>query len=100
MGRFVLSCDEPHVCFIFTLFIWERACEDAPMANSSIPEDDKRKLTHPGQRTGEGTDSIVPFLRDELATKPADLGATDSQPKARKSLASRLRASLGKLKRK
>jgi hypothetical protein len=69
------------------------------MPNSSIRKGDKRKLSHPGRRTGEGTESIVPFLRDELATKPQDLEPADQQPNARKSLASRLRAGLRKLKK-
>lgn len=68
------------------------------MPYSSIKKDDQSKLTHPGRRTGEGTESIVPFLRDELATKPQDLELADAQPAARKSLAARLRAGLRKLK--
>jgi hypothetical protein len=68
------------------------------MSKTAGEEGDKGigKLAHPGRRTGEGVESIVPYLHDELATKPQDL--SHDPPKPRRSMASRMRAALLKLK--
>jgi hypothetical protein len=36
-------------------------------------QDDEWSLTQPGDRSGEGSASIVPYLIDSLSTKPKDL---------------------------
>lgn len=41
-------------------------------------DDPKGKLTRPGGRTGKGSESIVPYLHDELATKPQELLPADA----------------------
>ena len=65
------------------------------MRNSSIRKRSKVKVSGPGQRTGEGTESLVRYLQDDLETKPQEL--PDDQP-VRKSITSRMRAALLKLK--
>jgi hypothetical protein len=67
------------------------------MSNSARSKGGKGKLTYPGRRTGEGVASIVPYLHDELATKPQELSS--DQPKARRSFASRMRTALLKLRK-
>ena len=67
------------------------------MPNSSISDDDERKLTGPGRRTGVGSESIVRYMHDELATKPQEL--PPDQPKPRRSLISRMRRAMFNLKK-
>jgi hypothetical protein len=70
------------------------------MANSSISDDgddDARMLTRPGERTGEGLESIVPYLHEELATRPQEL--PPDRPKPRRSLSSRFRKALMRLRK-
>ncbi|HSV35556.1 MAG TPA: hypothetical protein VLI46_08360 [Ramlibacter sp.] len=55
------------------------------------------KVKGPGRRSGEGSESIVPYLHEELATKPQDL--EPDPPKPRKSLTSRVRRALSKLRK-
>jgi hypothetical protein len=67
------------------------------MGNSSIRKRSKgkSKVSGPGQRTGEGTDSLVRYLQEDLETKPQEL--PDEKP-VRRSIASRMREALLKLK--
>jgi hypothetical protein len=58
------------------------------------------ELTSPGQRTGEGAESVLPYLHDTLATKPGELFPADTAPKPAKSLASRVGKALLILKKK
>ncbi|HEX9718198.1 MAG TPA: hypothetical protein VGA59_00575 [Ramlibacter sp.] len=62
-------------------------------SNSSIGGDDGFELTSPGQRTGEGAGSVLPYLHDSLATKPGELFPAE-HPKPAKSLAGRMRKAL------
>jgi hypothetical protein len=57
-------------------------------------------LTSAGQRTGEGAQSVLPYLHDSLATKPGELFAADegSEPKPVRSLAGRVRRVLQNIK--
>jgi hypothetical protein len=47
------------------------------MGNSSRGRDPKRKLSSAGGRTGKGAESVVPYLHDELASKPQELLPAD-----------------------
>ena len=67
------------------------------MPNSSISDGDERKLAGPGRRTGVGSESVVPYMHDELETKPQEL--PPDQPKPRGSLVSRMRRAMFKLKK-
>lgn len=64
------------------------------MGNSSIRKR-KGKGSGPGRRTGEGTDSLVRYLQEDHDTKPQEL---PDEKAVRKSLASRMKAALAKLK--
>ena len=56
-------------------------------------------MTVPGRRSGKGSESIVPYLRDELASKPGELlPAEGYERKPSRSLASRVRRALLNLK--
>ena len=66
------------------------------MGNSSIQKQSKGKVSGPGQRTGEGTQSLVRYLHEDLETKPQEL--PDERPPVRSSIASRMKAALLKLK--
>jgi hypothetical protein len=67
------------------------------MGNSSIRKQvAKGKVSGPGQRTGEGTDSLVRYLHEDLETKPAEL--PDEKPPVRSSIASRMKAALLRLR--
>ena len=66
------------------------------MGNSSIRKLGKGKVSGPGQRTGEGTDSLVRYLQEDLETKPQEL--RDEKPPVRKSIASRMKEALSRLK--
>ena len=74
-------------------------------SNSSIGNNEEFELTGPGQRTGEGAGSVLPYLHESLASRPAELSPTD-QPTKRtpaRSLVDRVRRALlaiGKTKRK
>ena len=60
------------------------------MHASSIKRDDREwKPTAPGHRTGEGSDSVLRYLHDELATKPHELAPVDQSTnrRSRRSLA-------------
>ncbi|NPC56384.1 hypothetical protein [Caenimonas soli] len=57
----------------------------------------KGKVSGPGRRTGEGTDSLVRYLQEDLETKPQEL--PDEKP-VRKSIASRMKTALLNLKKK
>ena len=71
------------------------------MATSNSSADEKGfELTSPGQRTGEGAGSVLPYLHDSLATKPGELFPAESTPKPAKSLASRVGKALLILKKK
>jgi hypothetical protein len=65
------------------------------MGNSSIRKRGKGKVSGPGRRTGEGTDSLVRYLQEDLETKPQELPA---EMPVRRSIASRMKAALLKLK--
>ena len=65
------------------------------MGNSSIRKRSKGKVIGPGRRTGEGTESLVRYLQEDLETKPQEL--PDEKP-VRKSIANRMKAVLLKLK--
>lgn len=68
-----------------------------PTSTSSIGGDgDEDKLTGPGHRTGEGAESVLPYLHDSLATRPGELFATgpSTESKPKRSLASRVRRAL------
>lgn len=71
-------------------------------SNSSSGDDDKFELTSPGQRTGEGAGSVLPYLHDSMATKPGELFPADhyTDHKPAKSLASRVRKALLGVKKK
>ena len=43
------------------------------MGNSSISKHSKGKVSGPGRRTGEGTNSLVRYLQEDLETKPQEL---------------------------
>jgi hypothetical protein len=47
------------------------------MGNSSRGDDPKGKLTSAGGRTGKGSESVVPYMHDELASKPQELLPAD-----------------------
>jgi hypothetical protein len=65
------------------------------MATSNSSGDENAfELTSPGQRTGEGAGSVLPYLHDSLATKPGELFPADPTPKPAKSLAGRVRKAL------
>jgi hypothetical protein len=51
-----------------------------PAENSSIEpdDDDEWGLTRPGERNGEGSDSLLPYLHNSLARKPQELPAPES----------------------
>jgi hypothetical protein len=66
------------------------------MGNSSIRKLGKGKVSGPGRRTGEGTDSLVRYLHEDLETKPQEL--PDEKPPVRSSIASRMKAALLRLK--
>jgi hypothetical protein len=66
------------------------------MGNSSIRKHGKGKVGGPGRRTGEGTDSLVRYLQEDLETKPQEL--PDEKPPVRSSIASRMKAALLRLK--
>jgi hypothetical protein len=68
------------------------------MGNSSIRKLGKGNVGGPGQRTGEGTDSLVRYLHEDLETKPQEL--LDEKPPVRSSIASRMKAALLRLKEK
>jgi hypothetical protein len=68
-----------------------------PNANSSIGEDGgEDNLTTPGNRTGEGAESVLPYLQESLATRPGELfaAAPSTERKPVRSLVSRLRRAL------
>jgi hypothetical protein len=65
------------------------------MGNSSIRKRGKGKVSGPGRRTGEGTESLVRYLHEDLETKPQEL---PHEVPVRKSIASRMKAALLKLK--
>lgn len=67
------------------------------MGDSSMTRKDDRQISRPGRRTGEGAQSVVPYLHEELATKPQDLEPLAPMP--RKSLTSRVRKALSKLRK-
>ncbi len=66
------------------------------MRDSSIGHEDEWQLTGPGQRSGQGSDSLIRYLNGDEATKPQELLANDqhAQHKPRRSLVSRLRRAL------
>jgi hypothetical protein len=66
------------------------------MGNSSIRKHSKGKVGGPGRRTGEGTDSLVRYLHEDLETKPQEL--QDETSPVRKSIASRMKEALSRLK--
>ena len=66
------------------------------MGNSSIRKRSKGKVSGPGRRTGEGTESLVRYLQEDLETKPQEL--PDEKPPVRSSIASRMKAALLRLK--
>jgi hypothetical protein len=55
-----------------------------PAENSSIEpdDDDEWGLTRPGERNGEGSESLLPYLHDSLARKPQELPAPEPSKKA------------------
>jgi hypothetical protein len=69
-------------------------------SNSSIGGAGEPELIGAGQRTGEGAESVLPYLHDSLATKPGELfPADDSEPKPAKSLVGRVRRVLQNIKK-
>jgi hypothetical protein len=73
--------------------------------SNSSTNDDEFELTSPGQRTGEGSGSVIPYLHESLATRPGALVPADhhEQPNPARSLARRVRRALlaiGKKKKK
>jgi hypothetical protein len=63
--------------------------------SNSSRDDDAFELTSPGQRTGEGAQSVLPYLHESMATRPGELYASDQPRRAkRKSLASKVRKAL------
>ena len=44
-----------------------------PTSSSSNDGEGKRELNSPGQRTGEGAGSILPYLHESLASRPGEL---------------------------
>lgn len=73
-----------------------------PTSNASIGSDgDPDKPTGPGHLTGEGSESVLPYLHDSQATRPGELlaqGQSSERKPARRSLASRVRRALLDLK--
>ena len=62
------------------------------MATTNPSIGGETELNCAGQRTGEGAQSVLPYLHDSLATKPGDLFPADqTEPKAVRSLAGRVR---------
>ncbi len=43
-----------------------------PAKNSSSEDDDDARLTRPGQRNGQGSESLLPYLQELLAAKPKE----------------------------
>ena len=71
-------------------------------SSSSTGDDDGFELTEPGQRTGEGAGSVLPYLHDSLATKPGELFPDDhyTERKPARTLAGRARRAILSLKKK
>ena len=69
-------------------------------SNSSIGGKAEPELTSAGQRTGEGAQSVLPYLHDALASKPAELLPADeaAEPKPARTLAGRVRRVLQNMK--
>ena len=67
-----------------------------PTSSSSNDGEGKRELNSPGQRTGEGAGSVLPYLHDSLASRPGELFPADQygERKPPKSLAERVRRAL------
>lgn len=59
------------------------------------------ELTSPGKRTGEGAESVLPYLHDSLATKPGELFPADQNPNSRaaRSLVNRVRKALLRIRK-
>lgn len=71
------------------------------MATSNSSADDSAfHLTSPGQRSGEGAGSVLPYLHEALASRPGDLSA-DPIPKytAAQSLANGVRRALWRIRK-
>jgi hypothetical protein len=68
----------------------------------SSPKDDDFELTSPGQRTGEGAGSVLPYLHDSIATKPGELFPADhySEHRPARTLAGRVRRAILTIKKK
>jgi hypothetical protein len=58
--------------------------------SSSSREQGEFQLTSPGQRSGEGAGSVLPYLHDSLASKPAELFPSEAVAKQGRSLAGRV----------
>jgi hypothetical protein len=69
-------------------------------SNSSNGGEVEPERISAGQRTGEGAQSVLPYLHDSLATKPGELFAADqdAEPKRVRSLAGRVRKVLQNIK--
>ena len=59
------------------------------MATSiSFMDSDELELAGPGQRSGEGADSVIPYLLESLATRPAPLIPAEHHQKEHKPVTS------------
>lgn len=71
-----------------------------PTENSSIGDDGDDDLNSPGHRTGEGSESVLPYLHESLATRPGELFAAGStERKPARSLAGRVRRLLLRIRK-
>jgi hypothetical protein len=72
------------------------------MATSiSFIDGDESELDGPGQRSGEGADSVIPYLLESLATRPAPLIPADHQTEHKpvRSLAVRVRGAFRSMRK-
>lgn len=72
------------------------------MATSNSSADDSAfHLTSPGQRSGEGAGSVLPYLHESLASRPGELFPADPTPKytATQSLANGVRRALWRIRK-
>ncbi|MCM2252524.1 MAG: hypothetical protein NDJ19_09225 [Ramlibacter sp.] len=71
------------------------------VTSNSSADDSALHLTSPGQRSGEGAASVLPYLHESLASRPAELSAADPTPKytAAQSLANGVRRALWRIRK-
>lgn len=69
-----------------------------PASNSSINARDDDRVPAPGHRSGEGSESVLPFLHDSLATRPGELSPSVPAIQPTRSVASRVRRTLARIR--